>query len=188
MKSYEELQSASINCPIQNGVADVDPDVDAIYRLAFDMPVRFEKADRKVALGKGSWCPFNSQNTTFFKEIFEIMYFPTYCPFRMADIWRSLVCQRIMWENDWKLMFHGPTVWQDRNEHDIMLDFKDEILGYQHNGEIVKHLEDLDIKSGTQNLGDNLRKCYNVYVKLGLMERKELQLVDAWLEDVNKIL
>ena len=44
----------------------------------------------------------------------------------MTDIWRSFVAQRIAWANGWAILFHEPTVWQDRNEHNLMRDFRDE--------------------------------------------------------------
>ena len=37
----------------------------------------------------GAWCPFNSQNTTWWPEAFPLMYLPAYCSFRMTDIWRA---------------------------------------------------------------------------------------------------
>jgi hypothetical protein len=36
-----------------------------------------------------------------------------------------------LWENGWHILFHGATVRQERNDHDLMRDFADEIPGYQ---------------------------------------------------------
>ena len=47
----------------------------------------------------------------------------------MTDIWRSFVAQRIAWTNNWSVLFDEPTVWQERNEHDLMRDFRDEVPG-----------------------------------------------------------
>ncbi len=85
---------ALIDCPIQQGLADENPDVDAIYRLTLPLPIIFNKAN-SIALGNNSFCPFNSQNTTWLKEAFPLMYLPSYCSFRMTDIWSSYVAQRI---------------------------------------------------------------------------------------------
>ena len=86
LSGYEKIK---IYAPIQQGLADDNPDVDAIYRLVLPLPVKFQ-GDFNVALGAGSWCPFNSQNTTWFRKAFPLMYLPSYCSFRMTDIWRSL--------------------------------------------------------------------------------------------------
>ena len=59
-----------VSCPIQQGLADDDPDVDAIYRMLFPLPFRFDVDVAPVLLTGGAWCPFNSQNTTFFEEVY----------------------------------------------------------------------------------------------------------------------
>ena len=66
------------DCPIQQGLADDNPDVDAVYRLLMPLPVQFRRGIQ-VALGAGTWCPFNSQNTTWFRESFPLLYLPAYC-------------------------------------------------------------------------------------------------------------
>jgi hypothetical protein len=175
-----------LNCPIQQGLADDNPDVDAIFRLTYELPITFEK-QRKIALGKNTWCPFNSQNTTWFKEAFPLLYLPSYCSFRMTDIWRSYIAQRILWENDSYLLFHEATVYQERNEHDLMKDFRDEIPGYVNNKKIVESLQNLSLKSGKQNMGENLYMCYEKLVSMDLVGKEELPLIEAWNSDINSL-
>ncbi|MBV5271274.1 MAG: DUF288 domain-containing protein, partial [Afipia sp.] len=79
-----------------------NPDVDAIYRLTLPLPQSFRE-EQPVALGRNVWCPFNSQNTTWWKEAAPLLYLPSFCSFRMTDIWRSFVAQRIAWENGWHI-------------------------------------------------------------------------------------
>jgi hypothetical protein len=106
----------------------------------------------------------------------------------MTDIWRSFIAQRIAWANDWAVLFHEPTVWQERNEHNLMRDFKDEVPGYLNNSAICDALGKLDIKPGVEQLGDNLRLCYETLVSMNLVGEQELGLVDAWLADLKAIL
>ncbi|HKP92967.1 MAG TPA: hypothetical protein VJS88_03650, partial [Chthoniobacterales bacterium] len=101
--------AGTVACPIQQGLADGNPDVDAIYRLTLLLPQTFRQ-DVSVALGSGSWCPFNSQNTAWWPEAFPLLYLPAHCSFRVTDIWRSFVAQRIAWANDWNILFRGPDV------------------------------------------------------------------------------
>jgi len=63
-----------------------DPDVDAITRLTNDISaVRYTK-DESFTMQKGTWCPFNSQNTAMAREMI-----PAYCLSpnigRYDDIW-----------------------------------------------------------------------------------------------------
>jgi hypothetical protein len=178
--------NVTIDSPIQQALANSNPDVDAVYRLALPLPLDFEAAD-PVGLAKGVWCPFNSQNTTWWRDAAPLMYLPAYCSFRMTDIWRSFVAQRIAWENGWFVTFHQATVWQERNAHDLMKDFSDEIPGYLHNKSIAAALAGLELTAGLVNLADNLRRCYIALVNLGMVGEQELPLVDAWISDLQSM-
>jgi hypothetical protein len=171
------------DCPIQQGLADENPDVDAIYRLTLPLPIRFRSGE-SVALSRGAWCPFNSQNTTWFPSAYPLLYLPSYCSFRMTDIWRSFVAQRICWENEWSVLFHNATVWQERNVHNLMKDFADEVPGYLHNRAIAEKLDGLALVSGEHRLGENLLVCYEALIELGLIDKRELPLLTAWLSDI----
>ena len=184
-QSIDDLPKKTVNCPIQQGLADENPDVDAIYRLTLPLPQSF-KPSVNVAVGKGSCCPFNSQNTTWLLETFPLLYLPSYCSFRMTDIWRSFVAQRIAWENDWYVLFHEATVRQERNDHNLMQDFADEVPGYLHNQLIVDTLNSLALRRGCTNLFDNMRKCYKSLVELQVIGSKELALLEFWLTDVEQ--
>jgi len=176
-----------ITCPIQQGLADKNPDVDAIYRLVMPLPVDFDKS-ANIALGMNSLCPFNSQNTTWFEEAFMLLYLPSYCSFPMTDIWRSFVAQRIAWTCGWSILFHKSTVWQDRNDHRITKDFEDEISGYLNNSLICKELKNLDLSEGIENIPANMKLCYQKFVELDLINISELELLNRWITEVKQIM
>jgi hypothetical protein len=178
--------SGLYRCPIQQGLADENPDVDAIYRLLFALPMKFATAET-IVLEKGSWCPFNSQNTRWWPEVFPLLYLPAHCSFRMTDIWRSFVAQRILWENDWRLSFHSSTVYQQRNEHNLIQDFQDEVSGYLNNARIRDALGALNLRSGLENYGHNLHLCYSSLVALGVIGREELPLLRAWITATDSL-
>ena len=182
---FDALAVSDADCPIQQGLADENPDVDAVYRLVAELPQSFRQ-DRRVALGAGSWCPFNSQNTTWWADAFPLLYLPAYCSFRMTDIWRSFVAQRIAWEQGWAVLFHEPTVRQERNEHNLMRDFSDEVPGYLHNDSIREALASLSLPSGVGRMGEALTACYEKLVGMSLVGREELPLLAAWLEDLKR--
>ena len=184
--SLDEFKYQSVSCPVQQGLADENPDVDAIFRLVKALPIYFKSAP-SIALGYKTWCPFNSQNTRWFKDAFPLLYLPTYCSFRMTDIWRSFIAQRIFWENNWSLLFHKATVFQKRNDHNILRDFYEEIDGYLNNHLIIEALEKLELKKGVQHLNSNLKKCYEVIIKMGLIDKKEMDLIDAWCNDIEAL-
>lgn len=185
IKPWESIEVKKISCPIQQGLADEQPDVDAIYPLTMPLPVFFRK-DRRLVLRK-SWCPFNSQNTTWWPETYPLLYLPSYCPFRLTDIWRSFVAQRIAYENGWGILFYEPTVKHVRNAHNLLKDFEQEVPGYLKNYIMCEALEKLNLKPGVNYIHENLQICYAKLVSMSLLDKKELALLEAWLMDIKDI-
>jgi len=171
-------------CPIQQGLVNGSPDVDAVWRLVFDQVFSFDDAP-SVCLAPGSWCPFNSQNTWWFRSSFPLLYLPSFVSFRVTDIWRSFVAQRCLWELGHGVEFHSPESFQDRNAHNLLRDFEEEVPAYLNNNRIVSILERLNLSSGAERIGDNLHRCYAALVSAGIMPAKEMPLVEAWLVDID---
>lgn len=185
-------ESSNVACPVQQGLADGEPDVDAIWRLAA-MPswmrgrrVLF-RDHKSIALGTGAWCPFNSQTTWWFKEAYPLLYLPSHATFRMTDIWRSFVAQRCLWEIGRGVVFHSPSeVLQERNEHDLLKDFAEEVPGYLLNEKITTVLEELHLSHEPSAVVSNLVGCYEALVEHGFLPPEELDCVRAWSDDVEK--
>lgn len=177
-------ETSSVNgqklAPIQQGLVNGSADVDAIWRLAMDREFFFEHRE-SLFLGPGNWCPFNTQSTWWWPLAYPLLYIPSHCSFRMCDIWKSFVAQRCLWELDMGIVFHSPEVYQDRNVHDIMRDFRDEIPGYNKNREICEILAGLSLKKGELAVPENLLSCYEALVAKEIFPAVELDLVSGWL-------
>ncbi len=65
-----------------------------------------------------------------------------------------------------------------------MRDFADEVPGYLHNRAMGAALDQLDIKSGIEHLGRNMRLCYETLIASGWVGQQELPLLEAWLADL----
>ena len=153
----------NVDIGIWQFLADDEPDVDAVFRLVFGTRVSF--AERPpVVLDAGTACPFNSQNTIFARRTFPLLYLPAFVTFRFTDILRGLVAQPVLWAAGLRLAFGGPTVRQERNAHDALRDFEDEIPMYLQTESVFRRLEEL-----------------------GVVEEQELALLDAWLVDVARV-
>ena len=85
-----------------------------------------------------------------------------------------------------RLSFAGPSMRQDRNEHDLLRDFEQEIPGYLHNDRIRQLLEGLALGPGRSRptVAANLTTCYAAMVKAGFLPEAELTLVTAWNRDL----
>jgi len=173
-----------VKSPIQQGMIDLSPDVDAVWRLVFGHEVFF-KAEKSVMVQPGTWCPFNSQNTWWRPEAFPLLYLPSNCEFRATDIWRSFVAQRCLWELGVGVVFHGPDTIQHRNVHNLMTDFRGEITGYLKNQEITDLLSALSLLPGDENVARNLYDCYEALAKGNIFPPEELEIVTGWIEDLE---
>lgn len=172
--------------PVQQGLVNGSPDVDAVWRLTLDRPFAFDQSP-SVFLPPGYWCPFNTQSTWWWPAAYPLLYVPSYCSFRMCDIWKSFVAQRCLWEMGAGVTFHAPEVVQDRNPHDLMRDFTDELPGYQRNRELIAVLAGLPLDKGPDAVGSNLLACYAALCRQGFFPEKELVLVEAWMADLKAI-
>lgn len=179
--------TVSVQAPfILQAVADGDPDVDAIYRLTAPDTSDITFATKEpLALPSGVWCPFNSQATTWPRELFALMYLPTTCTFRMTDIWRSFVVQRMLPGLGATLVFTSATVHQDRNEHNLLSDFEQEVPGYLGTEQIRAVLDATPIKGGASNVLSDLETLYRALIDAGFLTSEELPVLTAWLNDVR---
>jgi hypothetical protein len=187
IKEYQQFTSKFelVISPIQQSLADGNPDVDAIYRLIGELPVIFDVLQDGIAITKGVMSPFNSQNTTWFKEAFPLLYLPSFCSFRMTDIYRSFIANRVSWEYDWPIIFTKSTVVQERNEHNILRDFEDEIHGYINYNRIYEILLKVKLSKKQDDIFQNISSCYESLVRANLMGELELGLLEEWIGDLR---
>lgn len=183
LKSYISTKKCKVG--VWQGLADEDPDVDAVYRLTDNTPCYFKESD-PVVLESGVICPFNSQNTLITKDLFALLYLPTFVTFRFTDILRGLVAQPIMWLYDYQLGFTKATVVQKRNPHDYMKDFESEIPMYQYCSS-VPELVSKSI-SASASISDNLFNAYKQLESKGVVTPREIETLEAWLFDLQNIL
>ena len=171
--------------PVQQGMADGNPDVDAIWRMIMPRSVRFSKKLSVTLNSQYTWCPFNSQTTWWWPKAYPLMYLPTYVTFRMTDIWRSFVAQRCLGAMGETVTFHSPAeVFQDRNPHNLLRDFESEVPGYLNNAAIMDILVDLPLIGDPC---DDLLVCYKALVRAKLVPKAELQAVKAWVADIGTL-
>ena len=132
---------------IQADLWDGDPDIDAICRLSMMPEVKF---DTNKPFGSKQLSPFNSQNTFLSRKILpHYMMFPYVG--RMDDIWASYHVQEKFPSS---VIYNTASVYQERNEHDIVLDLEKEIIGYRNTLNLIQKRYDLE---------DNVKKSFEIY-------------------------
>ncbi|HOJ78360.1 MAG TPA: STELLO glycosyltransferase family protein [Bacillota bacterium] len=176
-----DYHRTTLKVSIWQGLANEDPDVDAIFRLTRGETIFFQKR-RPLILAPGTLCPFNSQNTLFTKEVFPLLYLPTTTTFRFTDILRSFVAQPILWANDLHLGFCSASVYQRRNAHNLQNDFVQELPGYLFSEMIPDWVA--GVISSNASMVDNLYNAYECLVAKGIVLAEEMPVLECWLESI----
>ncbi len=172
---------------LQQGVCEGNPDVDAIFRLINKkINIKF-KNNFKVNVNK-SLVTLNSQNTIWFKEIFPLLYLPVTCTMRCTDIWRGLIVQRILQNDNKNILYFGTTMRQNRNNHSLINDFKQEVPMYLLNYKINQILFKLKLSKGKNNYLKNLNICYDALIKNKIILKDEKLFLNAWTKDIKKLI
>lgn len=179
------IKKNNIKVGIWQGLVNGDPDVDAIFRLTNGKRLDFTRKRSKFILSRGVYCPFNSQNTIWKKQFFWYLYLPITVSFRVTDILRGYIAQRCLWEHGFHLGFIGPTMFQDRNKHDLISDFQSEIPCYLFANKIITTLDKMRL---SESPDDNLLKIYSKLIQLDIVKKQELLSVKNWVRDLDRIL
>jgi len=175
------ISKRTIKPLIQQSLADLDPDVDAIYRLCIHDQIKFIK-NKKISLGKHVYCPFNSQNTYWNKLVFALLYLPSTVESRVTDIWRGYIAQRILWELDSELIFSSPSVYQERNIHDFTKDFNQELDLYIKSESLINTLELINLNGTPANM---MLKIYKKLIEQKFFKKEEMYILKEWLNIIS---
>lgn len=181
-QSKAKLVRGDANILVWQGLADLDPDVDAIYRLIFNTKsLKFNRLQTPVVLDEGVYCPFNSQNTFWSERAFPYLYLPMFVSFRFTDILRGYIAQRGLWALGGRLAFGNASVYQIRNVHNLLTDFTQELEVYTRTNQVIDILDTCQLTGSPQ---EDLLTMYEALHSHGVVEDRELSAVNAWLADI----
>jgi hypothetical protein len=130
---YKKKGSEYVTPDIQANFWNGDPDIDAICRILFNPSCTFK--NKYFPFFSKQISPFNSQNTILLRKVFhDYFLFPHIG--RMDDIWASFYVT----SKKYKVIYDRPTVIQKRNEHNLLVDFKKETIGYLNSLKLIEKL------------------------------------------------
>lgn len=159
------------------------PDTDAIAWLNFgSMEVTGFDAKQygsQFALEKGTWCPFNSQNTALAREVIPA-YFLNPPQQRYDDIWASYMVRKISDHMGHSVSYGEPLVTQKRNPHSYIKDLRNELDGMARTPGLIKELREMDL---TQN--NYIDSTYEVTEKLSSKYEDLKQGYGKWLSAIE---
>ena len=165
---------------IINGLIENDPDVDAIFRIVCNHQdsIKWEK-DKCVLIDNKNVCVFNTQNTFWLNpELFICILIPCSVSFRYCDILRGIINNVILKKTNNYMMYSSPNVVQNRNEHDLINDFKSEYEMYIHNENILNFIEN-NIENIT-SVKQLLFLIYNNLLVNNVITQKDINILNKW--------
>lgn len=177
-------QKEPLKIGVIQGLVNKDPDVDAIYRLTQGKEVYFAKKP-PCSLPKGLFCPYNTQNTTFAYDAFWSLYIPVTTAFRVCDIWRGYIGQRLLWDIQHTVCFTSATAIQERNAHNYFMDFCDELQLYLQAGELVRFLKKWD--TNETEIAERYRRLVEALIEKKFLPSNEIKFLQAWLRDLTRV-
>ena len=132
-RKYKIGKKNLITPDIQANFWNGDPDIDAVCRMIFKPECNFKKSLFPFFSKKVS--PFNSQNTLITRKVIKDYFLFPHIG-RMDDIWASFYVT----SKKYRVLYNEPTVYQQRNVHNLIKDFKDEYIGYVNSLKLVESL------------------------------------------------
>ena len=188
-------RTASGTVVVNGGLWLEEPDVDATTRLTVALRVvGYPRGDR-FALEPGTWCPFNSQNTSLARTVIPAYFLSPHVG-RYDDIWASYVVQTIATRMSHLITFGPPLVKQERNVHDIVVDLEGEFQGLRLTDRFT------DFLRSTSLSGESYTACYGEIYEQMLawidggansseadlrLFRKYASGMNAWMETIDAV-
>jgi hypothetical protein len=154
-RDYKNVSKKTVCPDIQADFWNGDPDIDAICRLEHAPECKFDPSLFPIASNAIS--PFNSQNTILNAKVLKDYFLFPHIG-RMDDIWASYYVQA----KGYKVIYGKPSVYQARNEHDLIKDMRQEYIGYENNLNIVKDLKE-DAERIMRYLPPESARAFNLY-------------------------
>lgn len=138
---------------VQADLWDGDPDIDAITRLTVKPIVKYTN---KEPFWSKQISPFNSQNTFLVRDaIRDYAVIPGVG--RMDDIWGAYFFQKSHPES---VVYNKASVYQDRNEQDLIVNLEKEIIGYKNNLNLING--DFDIPKHITDFYKTYQESFNL--------------------------
>ena len=165
---------------IINGLVENDPDVDALFRIICNHQdsIQWDK-NKCVIIDNTNVCVFNTQNTFWLNpELFMCLLIPCSVSFRYCDILRGIINNIILKKTKNYIMYSSPNVVQNRNEHNLISDFKSEYEMYIHNEKILEYIEN-DIVN-ICSVKELLYSIYNNLLVNNVITQLDIDVLNKW--------
>jgi hypothetical protein len=188
-----------------SGLWTLSPDVDAITNIVL-LPTSkgYESWMRQVALGQDTWCPLNSQNTSFMRQALPAFFFiPQGFKYnhqtidRYGDIWMGFLVEKVAQHMGQTVTYGAPLVAHLRNKHNYIKDLSMEVGGMVLNEQIARWIIDAEIPAECDTYATAYMKLMRIISQraretldadAGMYFQWLVQWAETWCEACSKVL
>jgi hypothetical protein len=165
-----------------------DPDTSSVERISKRPDVHgvSEILKAGIVVDPTTRTVFNSQNTAFIRELAPAMMMLPGVG-RYDDIFASLLCQRVMRDRGLHVYFGRPFVYQQRNQHNLVNDLKQELFGMENIVRFAEYLDSFECFSATTVLAN----VHDIFVEMKSLDWMPAIVSEcglAWCEDCEKVM
>jgi hypothetical protein len=160
-----------------------NPDVDATTRMELEPNIQQvnELGRAGVVIDpREGWTVFNSQNTAVIRELIPAWFMMPRVG-RHDDIYASLVVQRVARERKLHTHFGQPFTYQQRNQHSLVADLRQELDGMENVDKMARLLDSIDIEG--KRVIDDVMVIYEALEHVDWLPDNAIYAAYKWLED-----
>ena len=172
---------------IAAGLVIGNPDVDATLRMekAPEIHTISKLGEMGVLVDANTRTVFNTQNVALVRDLVPA-WFCMPGVGRYDDLYASLVVQRVARERGLHVHFGQPLVWQERHQHDQLVDLRAEIGGMSN----IRALADLldSILLPGKSVIEDTRIIYKTLEHCDFLPDEAIYAAHKWLDDCEEVI
>lgn len=177
--------TVDLNMDVIQVIQDVDPDVDAIWRLqngVHDFKWKSSSAikDSIIGIHPSKFTPFNAQATLISRSAAALAYLPWTIHGRVSDIWRSYIMQYLLSKMNGAIGFSSASVNHFRNSHDYMADHDAELQLYAQTSALARYLDKRQPKNCSMR-EEYVALMDDLYIR-GFVEHGDVHTASIWAD------
>ncbi len=190
--TYCLMEVPTKNIGIFQSLADMDPDVDAVYRLTEPLPVSLSGAVENVPvlIPPDTMSPMNARASLVSRIGFWSLFLPSTVDDRVSDIWRSYIAQTLAKRCGMLMAFVGPHAIQERGAaySDLLDIMVTERQLYERSGSLISYLlREWAYKNPNGPLASAWERLYVDLYERGIIEWDDVELAQLWISTLQSV-
>ena len=180
----------NVHSVIQHGIAEGDPDIDALQRLTMrdnkiNLDVYFDSKAPLVVLPPNSFTPYGSENTLYQYDAFFSLLLPQTVTSRVSDIWRSFLTQRLLWDIGSQLSLSAIKSHPKPKLREFLKELRDEEELYLNSNLLANLL--IKWNCDSNDIFTRYFEVIKEMYKKGMIGASDVTLAQSWIKDLVRV-